>query len=105
MKRLLPFCASDTLQLIELLFRVSPRFCIVDKLVHQTPFPMRTWKIVGACGTERRGSREDRPNLTEKEVSRARRTDGIFNTYRKVFWQAFDAFPFAIVFPVESFGV
>lgn len=80
MERLLPFCAPDTLQLIKLLLRISPRFCIVDELVHQCSFPVCTWKIVGACGTERRGSREDRPNLTEKEVSRAsERTDERFD--------------------------
>lgn len=67
MKRLLPRCPSDTLQLIKLLFRITPRFRVVDQLVDQSPFPMCTWKIVGTRGAERRGSRQDRPNLTEKE--------------------------------------
>ena len=75
MKRLLPFCLSDALQFIKLLFRIPPRFRVVDELIHQSPFPMCTWKIVGACGTERRGSREDRPNLTEKESKSSERAD------------------------------
>ena len=67
---------------------------------------MCTWKIVGACGTERCASGKDRPNLTEKESQLSGR-DGqeIQNTYHKVFWQAFYALALAIVFPVESFGV
>jgi hypothetical protein len=109
-KRLFPLCPSDTLQFIELLFRISPRFCVVDKLIHQSPLPMCTWKIVGACGTERRGSREDCPNLTGKEgllSERASKKDGreIQNAHCEVFWQAFYALALTVVFPVKSFGV
>ena len=104
MKRLLPFSLSDALQFIKLLFRIPPCFCVVDELIHQSPFPMCTWKIIGACGTERRVSREDRPNLADKEGQSSERMRDS-SAYRKVFWQAFYPLALAIVLPVESFGV